>query len=436
MRNTIAVAGNMIIDKIKLLRAFPARHELTGILSVEESLGGAACNVGMDLARLDPSLPVRVFGVAGADADGDKVLRAFGAFPNIDVSRVRRRGQSSFTDVLTEERGRARTFLTFGGSNADFRETDVEADALSDVKLFHIGYILLLDALDAPDDEYGTKMARLLHNVQAAGADADGDKVLRAFGAFPNIDVSRVRRRGQSSFTDVLTEERGRARTFLTFGGSNADFRETDVEADALSDVKLFHIGYILLLDALDAPDDEYGTKMARLLHNVQAAGALTSVDVVSEAGDRFQRLVPPALKYTDYLIVNEIEAGKTAGLALRAPGGEIDEESVWKALRAIRRMGVSRWIVVHAPEGAWGLDENDREVFVRSAKLPQGYIQGTVGAGDAFCAGALLGAYRGEALKDALWYGAVAAACSLGKPGATEGVRKMEEALNAFERV
>ena len=73
---------------------------------------------------------------------------------------------------------------------------------------------------------------------------------------------------------------------------------------------------------------------------------------------------------------------------------------------------------------------------FVRSAKLPQGYIQGTVGAGDAFCAGALLGAYRGEALKDALWYGAVAAACSLGKPGATEGVRKMEEALNAFERV
>ena len=383
MRNTIAVAGNMIIDKIKLLRTFPARHELTGILSVEESLGGAACNVGMDLARLDPSLPVRVFGVAGADADGDKVLRAF--------------------------------------------------------------------------------------------------------GAFPNIDTSRVRRRGQSSFTDVLTEERGRARTFLTFGGSNADFRETDVEADALSDVKLFHIGYILLLDALDAPDDEYGTKMARLLHNVQAAGALTSVDVVSEAGDRFQRLVPPALKYTDYLIVNEIEAGKTAGLALRAPGGEIDEESVWEALRAIRRMGVSRWIVVApppgaggggahasavffgpaarppgdysgargggarramrrrggsrgrgvpAPEGAWGLDENDREVFVRSAKLPQGYIQGTVGAGDAFCAGALLGAYRGEALKDALWYGAVAAACSLGKPGATEGVRKMEEALNAFERV
>ena len=332
MRNTIAVAGNMIIDKIKLLRTFPARHELTSILSVEESLGGAACNVGMDLARLDPSLPVRIFGVAGADADGDKVLCAFRAFPKIDVSQIRRRGQSSFTDVLTEEQGRARTFLTFGGSNADFREADVDPDALSDVKLFHIGYILLLDALDAPDDEYGTRLARLLRSVQAAGVQ--------------------------------------------------------------------------------------------------------TSVDVVSEAGDRFQRLVPPALKYTDYLIVNEIEAGRTAGLALRTPEGAIDEENVWLALREIRRMGVSRWIVVHAPEGAWGLDENDRPVFECSACLPEGYIQGTVGAGDAFCAGTLLGAYRGVALKDALWYGAVAAACSLGRPGATEGVRKMEEALGAFERV
>lgn len=332
MRNTIAVAGNMIIDKIKLLRTFPARHELTSILSVEESLGGAACNVGMDLARLDPSLPVRIFGVAGADADGDKVLRAFRAFPRIDVSQIRRRGQSSFTDVLTEEQGRARTFLTFGGSNADFREADVDSDALSDVKLFHIGYILLLDALDAPDDEYGTRLARLLRRVQAAGVQ--------------------------------------------------------------------------------------------------------TSVDVVSEAGDRFQRLVPPALKYTDYLIVNEIEAGRTAGLALRTPEGAIDEENVWLALREIRRTGVSRWIVVHAPEGAWGLDENDRPVFERSARLPEGYIQGTVGAGDAFCAGTLLGAYRGVSLKDALWYGAVAAACSLGRPGATEGVRKMEDALGAFERV
>ena len=57
-------------------------------------------------------------------------------------------------------------------------------------------------------------------------------------------------------------------------------------------------IGYILLLPALDAPDDEYGAKMARLLHRAQKQGLKTSIDVVSESGDRFAKLVTPALKY------------------------------------------------------------------------------------------------------------------------------------------
>ena len=42
----------------------------------------------------------------------------------------------------------------------------------------------------------------------------------------------------------------------------------------------IFHIGYILLLPALDQPDEEYGTKMARLLHRAQKAGLKTSIDV------------------------------------------------------------------------------------------------------------------------------------------------------------
>jgi arabinose-5-phosphate isomerase len=57
---------------------------------------------------------------------------------------------------------------------------------------------------------------------------------------------------------------------------------------------------------------------MARLLAEAQKHGIKTSIDVVSEASDRFTRLVPPSLKYTDYCIINEIEAGQTTGIALR----------------------------------------------------------------------------------------------------------------------
>ena len=328
MNQGIAVAGNMIVDKIQVIRTFPVRQELSNILSVEDSLGGAACNVGMDLARLDPSLPVSILGCAGADEDGDKVLSAFRQHKNIDCSRIRRRGRNAFTDVLTEDETRVRTFLTYGGADATFCPEDVDLDTL---------------------------------------------------------------------------------------------------------DCRILHIAYILLLPGFDAPDSEYGTRMARFLKSVQDKGILTSVDVVSETGDRYTRLVPPSLPYTDYFIVNEIEAGKTVGLSLRDENGALCDKAVFEALRALKRMGVRRWAIVHTPEGGYGIDENGLECYVPSLRLPHGYIKGTVGAGDAFCAGALHSAYMGLNMKEALRRGSIAAACSLSQPGGSEGVIPMEEALKKF---
>ena len=43
---------------------------------------------------------------------------------------------------------------------------------------------------------------------------------------------------------------------------------------------------------------------------------------VVSEAGERFNKLVPPALKYTDICCINEIEASRTTGVEIRDAEG------------------------------------------------------------------------------------------------------------------
>ena len=53
-----------------------------------------------------------------------------------------------------------------------------------------------------------------------------------------------------------------------------------------------------------DVEDKEYQAK----------EGDYAIVDVVSEDSDRFKTVVTPALQHVDYLIVNEIEAGKIAG--------------------------------------------------------------------------------------------------------------------------
>jgi sugar/nucleoside kinase (ribokinase family) len=79
--------------------------------------------------------------------------------------------------------------------------------------------------------------------------------------------------------------------------------------------MKIFHLGYLLLLDSLDLPDEEFGTRSARLLAQMREQGYETSLDLVSRKGDpRYQPLVMPCLPHLDYLVINEMEAENLAG--------------------------------------------------------------------------------------------------------------------------
>ena len=266
-----------------------------------------------------------------------------------------------------------------------------------------------------------------------AGHDAEGRFILEEMGKFPNIDLSMVRRDGRTSFTAVMSNNQTKERTFFQHAGANAYYSEADIDWNRL-DVNIFHIGYILLLPALDQPDAEFGTKMARLLHRAQEKGMKTSIDVVSESGDRFSKLVVPALKYTDYCIINELEAAQTTGIPLRDEKGGLIKENLPKALAKLKELGVSTWAAIHCPELGCGLDEKGEYVEVPSLKLPKGFIKGTVGAGDAFCAGVLYSAEKGKSLREALILGAATAAASLREVNASDGVAAAEEVLKLYD--
>lgn len=266
-----------------------------------------------------------------------------------------------------------------------------------------------------------------------AGHDGEGDFVLSELGKYPNIDLSMVKRDGRTSFTAVMSNNQTKERTFFQHAGANAYYGEEHIDWDKL-DVNIFHIGYILLLPALDEPDAEYGTKMARLLHRAQNAGMKTSIDVVSESGDRFQRLVTPALKYTDYCIINELETQQTTGVTLRDDDGTLHVENMKAALTRLHELGVSTWAVIHCPELGCGMDADGNYYEFKSLKLPKGYIKGTVGAGDAFCAGVLYAAESGKSLPEALKLGACSAAASLSEVSASDGVQTADEVLRLYD--
>lgn len=327
MREGIAYAGNLIVDRIRRIDRLPRRSELAAIHGTGRSTGGA-CNGAIGMKLLAPELPVHVYGVAGADDEGDFILAQF--------------------------------------------------------------------------ERYG-------------------------------VYTQGVIRRGETSFTDVYEESSTNTRTFFHFGGANDTFDVSDIDYGALT-CRMMQVCYPLLLKTLDQPDARYGSRMGVLLHRAQEAGCLTALDVVSEDSDRYKTLVRPLLAYTDYLTVNEIEAERITGVQLTGEDGGLLEENMPAALRTMLDLGVSRRAIIHAPAAAYGMDANGTFAREQGKRLPEGFIKGTVGAGDAFCAGALLAAYRGLPVWDALRWGNAAAVQSLRADTSNGSVVPIEECLTNYD--
>jgi sugar/nucleoside kinase (ribokinase family) len=262
------------------------------------------------------------------------------------------------------------------------------------------------------------------------GQDALGEHILDTCRQY-KIDVQHLGTtpKAPTSYTDVMTELGHGRRTFFHARGANALWRGEDLDFDKIP-VRIFHLGYLLLLDALDEPDPQFGTKAAHLLARAQAAGVKTSADVVSENSDRFARIVNPALKHVDYCILNEIEAGKTTGFKIRQPGGELDTVALRHAAGALLQQGVGELVVVHFPEGAFARTRKGDDFWQASLKLPPKYIAGTAGAGDAFCAGILYGLHEGWDLQRCLLTGVCIAAASLSDATCTSGVKSLNHSL------
>jgi len=257
--------------------------------------------------------------------------------------------------------------------------------------------------------------------VGVVGEDENGSFAVR-FMESHGIDCSGIARTSgrPTSFTDVMTVEGTGERTFFNMHGADSLLVPEDVDVSGLG-CDIFHFGYLLLLDGMDAPDDEYGTKAARLLAKVQAAGIRTSVDIVSEQSDRFQRIVRPALRYCDYCVINEIEGAL-------ATGRKADD--LKGICEGLFELGVKERVVVHCPEVGVTLGRDGDFVRVGSLELPSGWIKGTVGAGDAFCAGTLYALLKGFDPEKTLRLASCTAAMNLTGPDSVSGARSLEETM------
>ena len=215
-----------------------------------------------------------------------------------------------------------------------------------------------------------------------------------------------------TSYTDVMTVRDTGRRTFFHARGANAlldslhfDFTKTTA--------RIFHLGYLLLLDKLDGPSETHGTVAAEVLARAQAAGLKTSIDVVSEDSDRFAKVVTPALQYVDVCIMNEFEAERVTRVRIRRED-KIDQPALIEAMGWLLRAGVRERVVIHFPEGGALSATISCSTSRAASSFPAGYIKGAAGAGDAFTAGILYGWHEGMPVSEWLLHGVCAAAANL----------------------
>lgn len=270
--------------------------------------------------------------------------------------------------------------------------------------------------------------------VGTVGNDENGRYVISELKK-NGIDAScvKITSRLPTTNTTVMVDSITKERTFFYTSGSNSEFDVDDVIDDEM-DCDIFHIGYLLLLDALDRKDSEYGTRMARLLHHLRERGIKTSIDVVSKDGGAFAETVVPALPYCSYVILNEYECCQVCGLSPRKSDGTLDVDALREAMAFFFTSGVEEKVIVHCVEAGFLMNRDGSFLIVPSLDLPSDYIKGSVGAGDAFAAGCIYGLHNHYDDRSLLEFASCAAACSLSETDATSGMKSKNEIIKLGE--
>ena len=329
-RKGITIAGNILTDIVKQIDCYPKLGMLANVTEISQAVGGCAPNTAIDIAKIDPSIPLSVIGKIG-------------------------------------------------------------------------------------DDEYGRFV---VSQMSRYGIDCG------------KISISPDK---PTSFSDVMSMPSGE-RTFFHARGSNADFSPDDVDISGITS-EILHIGYILLLDTFDMEDKEYGTVMARFLHDVQERGIKTSVDVVSDSTADYKAKILPALKYCNYAIMNEIESSMLFDIDPYYEDGSINIENMKTIMVKMAESGVSDKVIIHCKKAGFCYDVKSGEFTVQpSVNIPKSAIKGSVGAGDAFCAGSLYGIYNNYDDKRILEFAAAAAACNLFAENSVDGMRPKAEIEKLIE--
>jgi len=331
-RTGVTAAGTWIVDYNKIVSQFPNEGACTSVLDESIDNGGAPYNLLVDLCRLGATFPLRGIGCLGQDIDGANILKDCRAH-GIDTSQlsVVPEAATSFSDVMTSSETGVRTSFNHAGANALLNE----------------------DAFD-----------------------------------FRN-DTSRI-----------------------------------------------FYLGTLFFLSALDARHARHGTKAASVLAAARKQGLLTCIDIerTNPRPRRFETEARAALHETDLAIFNVEVAELLTGVRMRYAAG-IEMSAVHEAAEKLLEFSGGACAVIRSPSGALALSKCGLKSTEGSVRIPSYKIQSAAGSGHAFAAGFLYQYHESAPLADCLKAGHAAAASCLLHSTTSGGIRPLSTCLQLMKK-
>ncbi|MEM7520862.1 MAG: PfkB family carbohydrate kinase [Pseudomonadota bacterium] len=251
-------------------------------------------------------------------------------------------------------------------------------------------------------------------NVQAVGGvghDLMGDWVLRRLGDF-GVDVEQMARiEDMMTSSSIVTTRPDGARPALHKRGATAGFYVDDRDLDRVIDTKIFHIGGVGLMDAMDQG------RAAEVMAAAKAGGAKTTLDVFASTKKDLPK-IKPLLQHTDFFMPSEEEAMALSGLN--------DFEDIAAFLLD---QGTGAVILTLGPQGAMYRDAQGRSFDIPAYDIE---VICTCGCGDCFNAGFATGLHLGQSVEDCVRMGQASSAQNALGLGSQAGLTSLE-ATQAF---
>lgn len=234
------------------------------------------------------------------------------------------------------------------------------------------------------DDELG---AWLRHKMTAEGVNTDSLVVI------PSVPTSAT----------MLPIRPNGERPALHVKGANALFGPDYIDWDLIESADYVHVGGTCLLDSFD------GEPTAEVLRRAQAAGAITSLDMLGMPDSDFDALFGPCLPYLDYFLPNEDDIVMVSGQS------DQDDAIAW-----LLEHGVGAVVVTVGADGARYVSSDGDTASVPAYQID---VVDTTGCGDAFSAGFIAGLVEGRDPEGAMQIGVASGSAVATGLGSDAGV-------------